>query len=132
MARGLIIVSVTAVAGNLAMMLSGYRLLLEERIVHPGEKYLAGEWGDVGEDDAHSLVCRYWTGRSVKPMVVREWLHEPGRVPVPAQSSRGTMRWHSFSGGVAVGAVLMGAAGIYLMAWEKQPAHAKKALPRFR
>lgn len=63
------------VLGDLFLLLSGYRLLIGERIVEPGENVVVGEWGNLGEADQASIVCRYWTGRSVTPIV---WWHGAG------------------------------------------------------
>lgn len=52
---------------DLLLMASGYRLLLKERMVQPGEHYVAGEWGDIGTFPKTVLVCWYWTGRKLKP-----------------------------------------------------------------
>lgn len=46
---------------------SGFRLLLREKVVQPGESYEARDWGDLGSYGKSVLVCWYWTGRSVIP-----------------------------------------------------------------
>lgn len=57
------------VAGNLALLVSGQRLLIGEQIVRPGQHVVVGEWGDLASNNATSIVCTYWTGRSVTPIV---------------------------------------------------------------
>lgn len=54
---------------NLALLISDYRVLINERIVRPGQHLVVGEWGDLGKNGASSIVCTYWTGRSVTPIV---------------------------------------------------------------
>ena len=58
-----------AILADIALLLSGYRILIGERIVQPGEHYLAGRWGDLASNEQASIVCRYWTGRNVKLIV---------------------------------------------------------------
>lgn len=63
------------IAGELFLLVSGYRILIGERIVNPGENVVVGQWGNLGKNDQASIVCRYWTGRSVTPIV---WWHGNG------------------------------------------------------
>jgi hypothetical protein len=63
-----IAVAAAALIADLALLFSGYRVLLWERRVSVGEHIPVAGWGDV-HGDQESLVCRYWTGRSVKPQV---------------------------------------------------------------
>ena len=62
-------VVVLAIFLNLALLLSGKRLLVHERVVPQGEHYVVGQWGDLAKNEAPSIVCTYWTGRSVKRIV---------------------------------------------------------------
>lgn len=54
---------------NLALLVSDYRVLIGERIVQPGQHVVVDRWGDLANNDAPSIVCTYWTGRNVKPIV---------------------------------------------------------------
>lgn len=56
---------------DILLMTSRYRLLLNEKVVQPGETYMAGEWDDVGTYGKPVVVCWYWTGRSIRPTA--EW-----------------------------------------------------------
>lgn len=62
-------VAVALVAVNLLLLLTGTRLLIGERIVQPGQHVVVGQWGDLASNQQASIVCRYWTGRSVTPIV---------------------------------------------------------------
>lgn len=53
------------VVGLLSLLLSGKRVLISEDLVRPGEVYVVPGFGNVGEGKAESLVCGYFTGRSV-------------------------------------------------------------------
>ena len=55
------------VIADLVLAVSGYRLLVRERLVQPGENYEAGHWGDLGEYGKPALACWYWTGRNLIP-----------------------------------------------------------------
>ena len=60
----------SAVALELFLLISGYRILVHQKLVHPGEHYLAGEWGDLGDNGQASLACTYFTGRSFNLNVI--------------------------------------------------------------
>jgi hypothetical protein len=47
------------------LLLSGKRILVTERLVKPGDTYSVDEYGNLGKDDQGSLVCQYFTGRSI-------------------------------------------------------------------
>ncbi len=51
---------------DILLMASGYRLLISEKVVDQGEAYTAGDWV-FGSNRRAVIVCRYWTGRSMKP-----------------------------------------------------------------
>ncbi len=69
---------VIAAAADLALILSGYRILIRERVVQPGESYIAGEWGDLGTyDDKPIIACWYWTGRKLIP---EAFFYGPGKL----------------------------------------------------
>lgn len=57
-------------AANLALLITGRRVLIHERSVAPGESYVVAEHGDLGKNSQATLVCRYWTGRSVVTRVL--------------------------------------------------------------
>lgn len=63
--RGLRVALAIVLLGEAYLLLSGRRLLIWERKVEVGERYVAGEWGDLGRNQAPSLVCRYFNGRRV-------------------------------------------------------------------
>jgi len=69
------------IVADIMLSASGNRILLDERIVRPGEEVWVGEWGNVGDAGQASLVCRYWTGRSIKPMVY--WYGSGGKDQCP-------------------------------------------------
>lgn len=48
------------------LLVSGNRVLLSETKVEPGQNYVVPEWGNLGEAQQASLVCKYFTGRAVK------------------------------------------------------------------
>lgn len=54
-----------AIAASLALLVSGRRVLIWETKVTPGDRYVISEYGDLGAAQQASLVCRYYTGRSV-------------------------------------------------------------------
>jgi hypothetical protein len=54
----------------LVLLVTGYRVLVWETRVNPGQTYVVGEWGDLGKTQQPQLVCRYFTGRSVQVNVL--------------------------------------------------------------
>lgn len=50
----------------LLLLISSKRVLVWETKVEPGEIYVLPEWGDLGKAQQAQLVCRYFTGRSIK------------------------------------------------------------------
>jgi hypothetical protein len=59
------------------LLLTDRRLLVWETKVSPGETYVIAGHGNVGDGKQASLVCRYFTGRSV---VVRVYWYSPNNV----------------------------------------------------
>lgn len=55
--------------GSFLLAISGTRILISETKVQPGQVYLVEDYGDLGEASQPSLVCRYFTGRSLKERV---------------------------------------------------------------
>lgn len=51
---------------SLLLLISGKRVLIWETKIDPGETYELPEWGNLGEAGQSQLVCRYFTGRSIK------------------------------------------------------------------
>jgi hypothetical protein len=47
------------------LLFSGSRILVYEVKVNPGEAYGVDGYGDLGKSSQGSLVCRYFTGRSI-------------------------------------------------------------------
>lgn len=56
---------VALMLGELALLVTGRRLLIYEHRVEPGETYSVAEYGDLGKSSQASLYCRYFTGRDV-------------------------------------------------------------------
>lgn len=49
---------------DLLLMASGQRLLLREKIIHPGDHYVTDEWDFRGVSKP-VVVCWYWSGRKL-------------------------------------------------------------------
>lgn len=64
-----IFVLVTLVLVSLLLLVSGKRVLVWETKVNPGDNYVLAEWGELGKGEQAQLVCRYFTGRSIQPIV---------------------------------------------------------------
>ncbi|MDR6850605.1 hypothetical protein J2Y54_000098 [Sphingomonas sp. BE123] len=54
-----------AILINLALLITDHRLLVGEKKVNPGQRYIVEGYGDAGSNEQSVLVCSYWTGRSV-------------------------------------------------------------------
>ena len=52
------------------LLVLGKRVLIAETKVNAGEKYVVPEHGDLGAAQQASLVCRYFTGRSLLTSVL--------------------------------------------------------------
>ncbi|BAL23503.1 hypothetical protein [Azoarcus sp. KH32C] len=65
-------VAVISIAGLvcLTLLVSGTRVLVWETKVNPGEVYVVEEHGDLGGSKQATLVCRYFTGRSIRTSVL--------------------------------------------------------------
>jgi hypothetical protein len=57
------------VVTSLALLLTDHRLLVWERKVDPGDNLVVEGYGNLGENNAASLACWYFTGRSVTTRV---------------------------------------------------------------
>lgn len=53
----------------LLLLVFDLRVLIGETKVQPGQKFLIEDYGDLGHNQQGTLVCRYFTGRSVKTIV---------------------------------------------------------------
>ena len=53
------------IAFDVALMVSGCRILVGEKLVPAGQRYETAEWVH-GSDDRDVIVCWYWTGRGVR------------------------------------------------------------------
>jgi hypothetical protein len=49
----------------LAILLSDTRLLVSQKLVHPGASYVVEGHGDLGAAGQATLVCRYFNGRQL-------------------------------------------------------------------
>ena len=49
----------------LGLLVTDTRILVEEKLVQPGELYVVEGHGDLGANSHASLVCRYFNGRRV-------------------------------------------------------------------
>lgn len=56
-----------AILAELFLVVSGYRLLIGERIIPAGQSYSGAKWGSFGSYTRPVLVCWYWTGRTRIP-----------------------------------------------------------------
>lgn len=52
------------------LLLTGKRVLVAETKVEPGQNYVLPEWGSLGDASQSQLVCRYFTGRSMRTTVL--------------------------------------------------------------
>ena len=56
------------------LLFSGSRILVYEVKVKPGDTYGVEGYGDLGKSSQGSLVCRYFTGRS---LLIRVFWYDP-------------------------------------------------------
>lgn len=60
---------VAAVIGTIALgvaltpALTGYKPVVSQRLISPGQTYVTKDYGDLGANSRGSLVCTYFTGR---------------------------------------------------------------------
>lgn len=60
---------IAAVIGAIALgvvltpALTGYKPVVSQRLVSPGQTYVMEDYGDLGANSRGSLVCTYFTGR---------------------------------------------------------------------
>lgn len=59
----------TLLTAILLLLIFDLRVLIFEKRVHPGQNFVVAEWGDIGKAEQAQLVCRYFTGRSIKTRV---------------------------------------------------------------
>jgi hypothetical protein len=48
-----------------ALVVTDIRILVEEKLIQPGQRYVGEGYGDLGTNSQASLVCRYFNGRRV-------------------------------------------------------------------
>lgn len=58
------------VAASFGLLVTNKRVLIWQTKVNPGDSYVVEEHGNVGASEQSSLVCRYFTGRSIKMTVL--------------------------------------------------------------
>ena len=64
--RGLLIGAVALLAFfEVTLLVGGFRVFLWQALVQPGQTYMVSGFGDVGKQGQASLVCRYFTGRTI-------------------------------------------------------------------
>ena len=51
------------------LLVSNNRILVHERLVHPGDFYVVDDYGNLGKNSQAQLACTYFNGRSFKTMV---------------------------------------------------------------
>lgn len=56
---------VTSFLLQLLLLFSGARVLFLERKINPGDLYEMPDYGNLGDMNQSSLVCSYFTGRSI-------------------------------------------------------------------
>jgi hypothetical protein len=54
-----------AVVASFGLLVSDKRVLIWEHKVEPGQTYLVKDYGNLGNSEQASLVCSYFTGRSI-------------------------------------------------------------------
>ena len=59
---GLIFISILF---PLLLLFSGARILFSEKRVNPGDLFTVQDYGNLGQMNQSSLVCKYFTGRSI-------------------------------------------------------------------
>jgi hypothetical protein len=45
-----------------AIVVTDTRILVEEKLIQPGQRYVVEGYGDLGANNQASLVCRYFNG----------------------------------------------------------------------
>ena len=69
-----VVVGTIALAVVLTPLLTGYKPMVSQRLISPGQTYVTEEFGDLGANSRGSLVCTYFTGRR---FVQRVYWHSP-------------------------------------------------------
>jgi len=70
-------IATVAVGISFALLLSGKRVLISEKKVSPGESYFVSDYGNLGDSKQASLVCEYFTGRS---LLTKVFWHSPNSI----------------------------------------------------
>ncbi len=58
-----VIVGTITLGVLLTPVLTGYKPVVSQRLISPGQTYVTEELGDLGANSRGSLVCTYFTGR---------------------------------------------------------------------
>lgn len=67
--RVAVAVVLLGVGTSLALLMTDHRLLVGEKKVEPGDYVIVEDYGNLGENNGASLVCWYFTGRSITTRV---------------------------------------------------------------
>jgi hypothetical protein len=67
--RTFLLVPLGVVGLLLALLVLDLRVLIGESKVEPGKTFVVAGHGDLGKAQQATLVCRYFTGRSIKTQV---------------------------------------------------------------
>ena len=57
---------ITILSLELILLISGFRVLLNEKKVLSGERYETEDYGNLGDNKSASLVCKYFDGRKTR------------------------------------------------------------------
>lgn len=77
MKKALFLIVIGVLAASAALLITGKRILLSETEVKPGDSYFVPDYGNLGESTSASLVCKYFTGRSV---LTRVFWYSPNNI----------------------------------------------------
>ena len=67
--RKVVVCVLAALTVCMFMRAAEMRILVQQRVIQPGEKLLLEGWGDLGKSESASLVCRYFTGLGIATSV---------------------------------------------------------------
>ena len=69
-----VVIGTIALGIVLTPFLTGYKPMVSQRLILPGQTFVTEEHGDLGANSRGSLVCTYFTGRR---FVQRVYWHSP-------------------------------------------------------
>ncbi len=75
--KALLFIATAVLTIAIALLVTGKRVLVSEVKVNPGDNYSVPDYGNLGEGKSASLVCRYFTGRSV---LIRVFWYSPNNI----------------------------------------------------